>query len=192
MLGKIYSVIVILSVVTAAFNGRMSDVSTAALTGAMEAVRFTLELIGIMCFWCGVMKVLETVGVIRLLARLIHPVLKLLFPESCKSGKGVHEIAMNLSANLLGLGNAATPMGLKAMEMLKKEGMTAASDDMVMLTVLNTASIQVIPTTLIAIRTMCDSANPYEVVIPIWICSAATVVFAAFLTRVWGLAAKKT
>ncbi len=192
MLGKIYSAIVIISVITAAFSGKMSDVSTAALTGAIEAVKFTLELIGVMCFWCGIMKVLESVGVIKLLAKFIFPVLKLLFPESCKSGKGINEISMNLSANLLGLGNAATPMGLKAMEKLKNEGMTEASDDMVMLTVLNTASIQVIPTTLIAIRTMCGSVNPYEVVMPIWICSVITVIFAALLTRVWNFAARKT
>ncbi len=192
MIGKIYAVIVIISFISGAFGGKMDEVGDAAINGAVEAVKFAIELSGVMCFWCGIMKILEKAGAIRILSKLISPILRFLFPESYKSGKGIHEIAVNISANFLGLGNAATPMGLMAMEKLKdncRDG--RASDDMVMLTVLNTASIQIIPTTLIALRTIAQSANPYEVILPIWICSTLTVCFAVAVTKIWNGAKRR-
>ncbi|MBQ9598870.1 MAG: spore maturation protein, partial [Clostridia bacterium] len=140
---------------------------------------------GVMCFWTGIMKIAEKSGLSDKIEKLLRPLITFLFPNSSNEAKKF--ISMNMSANLLGMGNAATPMGIKAMQTLDKENPRPeyASDDMCMLVVLNTTSLQLIPTTIIALRTAANSANPFSVILPIWISSLAAVVAAVTVAKLW-------
>lgn len=183
MLGKIFGIISIISVIFGIALGNGESLGNAVLDGASGAVTLTISLGGIMSLWCGVMKVMERAGVIEKISKLLAPLLRLFFPDAYKSGEGIGEISANISANLLGIGNAATPFALKAMEKLQKNNKDpkTASADMITLAVLNTASINLIPTTIIALRRASGSASPYSVIIPIWICSVCCSALALVL-----------
>lgn len=185
MLGKIYSIIIAISVFFAICNGNVGALGEACIGGAISAVKFMLELGALMSFWCGIMAVFERFGVLKIFARLIRPLLAMIFPDAAKRGTALEEISMNVGANFLGLGNAATPMGLRAMEKMKQS--LTSTDDMIMLTVLNTASIQLIPTTLLSLRIIAGAQRPYEIVVPIWLCSALTMLFAVMVTKAMSL-----
>ena len=160
----------------------------AVLEGASSAVELTLTLGGSMCFFCGLIEVLREAGVMRLFARLLRPFLALFFPGVYKSGEGAEEICGNLAANLLGAGNAATPLALRAMEKLAQNNPEpgVATNDMVTLAVLNTASLSLLPTTVIALRQKAGATDPFLPVLPIWICSAVSALFSLLLTMLWG------
>lgn len=177
--------LIIISLITAAVNGNMEVTINAAFDGAKAAVDTILALAGVMCFWTGIMKIAEKSGLSDKIEKLLRPLITFLFPNSSNEAKKY--ISMNMSANLLGMGNAATPMGIKAMQMLDKENPRPeyASDDMCMLVVLNTTSLQLIPTTIIALRTAANSANPFSVILPIWISSLTAVVAAVTVAKLW-------
>lgn len=177
--------LIIISLITAAVNGNMEVTINAAFDGAKAAVDTILALAGVMCFWTGIMKIAEKSGLSDKIEKLLRPLITFLFPNSSNEAKKF--ISMNMSANLLGMGNAATPMGIKAMQMLDKENPRPeyASDDMCMLVVLNTTSLQLIPTTIIALRTAANSANPFSVILPIWISSLTAVVAAVTVAKLW-------
>ncbi len=183
MLGKIFGIISILSVLGGIILGNGGELGNAVLDGARDAVSLTVSLCGIMSLWCGIMRVFEQAGLIQKLSRLLSPLLRIFFPEASKSGEGLGEISANISANLLGIGNAATPFALKAMEKLQKNNpdKRTATADMITLAVLNTASLNLIPTTIIALRRSAGSAAPYSVIIPIWICSLSCCALALIL-----------
>lgn len=192
MLGKIFSASALISLVFAIITGNLEALAAAVLDGSAKAITLTLALAGAMGFWSGIMRVLSDVGVCRALAKLIHPVLRLIFPESVGRGVASEEIAGCISANMLGLGNAATPMGIRAMEAMAKTSPNGgeASDDMITFVVMNTCPLSLLPTTLIALRRAAGSADPFAVLVPIWIsstvCSVAAVIFAkafALLSR---------
>lgn len=185
MLGKIFGGLCLVSLVYGSFTGRGEALGTAVMDGAAGAVDLTLTLCGMMCLWCGVMRVLCEAGVISRLARLCAPVLRLAFPHAARTGEGMEEISANLSANLLGLGNAATPAALRAMEAMAKGNPEPgrATDDMVTLVVLNTASVSLLPTTVLTLRHAAQAENPFAILIPVWICSAASAIFAVLLCR---------
>lgn len=189
ILGKIFSIISIISLLFAIFTGNLSQLAGAILDGASKAVTLTIALVGVMGLWSGVMRVLEDIGVCRMIAKIISPILKFIFPETCKKGIATEEVAANISANMLGLGNAATPMGIKAMqEMSKANGNSdTASNDMVTFVVMNTCAISLMPTTLIALRRAAGSENPFEILIPVWICSAACMVVAIFFAKAFAV-----
>ena len=154
MLGKVFAILVILSLISGGFTGNMENVCNAAINGAAEAVNLSISMLGVMCLWSGVVRALDKAGITNMLAKIISPVLRLLYPGAYKKNISTDYIAANYSANMLGLGNAALPIGISAMKELKKEGLpsiSTANDDMVMFAVLNTTPIQVIPTTLIAL-----------------------------------------
>lgn len=184
MLSKTYSLLIITAFVYSAVNGNLQLMGESCIKGVLSAVDFMIELGSLMAFWSAVMAVFEKCGFLRIFARIIQPITRLVFPDAYKNKVALQEISMNIGANFLGLGNAATPMGLKAMEKMN-DGLKN-SFDMVMLTVLNTASVQLIPTTLISLRIISGSANPYEIVLPIWICSVITVTFAVIITKTLG------
>lgn len=176
---------VILAVIPAAaiicgiFTGRLPDVSAAVLDKAGEAVTLAITLCGIMCLWSGLMKVAEEAGAVKGLSSLLSPAVSLLFRGLEKGGRAMQLISMNLSANILGLGNATTPLGIRAMEAIQEEEAGprgepsgTASDNMIMLTVLNTASLQVIPATAAALRAAHGAARPMEILPCVWIVSA--------------------
>lgn len=131
-----------------------------------------------MCLWCGLMKIAQSTRLIDKIIKIINPILNILFPDLKKNTKAKQEIAMNMTANLLGVGNASTPLGLKAMETLQKENekKDELSNSMAMLIVLNTASMQIIPTTIIAIRVSLNSENPTKVILPIWIATICAAI----------------
>ena len=186
MLGKVFAVLVLGAFICGGVSGNMAAVCEAAMNGASEAVTLSISLLGVMCLWSGVIRTLDHAGLTKLLSKAVAPILRLIYPKAYRTGNGIHDIAADYSANLLGLGNAALPIGMRAMCALKKNGLPApdtANDDMVMFAVLNTTPLQLMPTTLIALRTAHGSANPFEIILPIWICSVATTVFGVILCK---------
>ncbi len=175
MLNVVWCCIIAFSIILSFFTGKTEQVSAAAFSGAKDAIGLAISLLGIMCLWKGLMNIADASGLIKGFAKWLQPLFSLLFPGlGAKSAAG-NNILMNLVANLLGLGNAATPPGLCAMEELEKINQTpsVASRHMIMLVVLNTASLQILPATLIAMRITEGSLAPYEIMVPIWIASAA-------------------
>lgn len=185
MLGRVFGVMVILALAFGLATGSGAAMGTAVLEGAQSAVQLTLMLGGSMCLWCGVMRVLERAGVIRWLARLLRRPLALFFPDTAANGEGLEEICANLAANLLGVGNAATPMALRALEKMQRSNPRpdTATGDMITLTVLNTCSVSLIPGTLLSLRHRAGAADPFDVLLPIWICSAVCASLALLITR---------
>ncbi|MDF2718966.1 MAG: nucleoside recognition protein [Paenibacillus sp.] len=170
----------------AASQGNIEEVTKAVFDGAKSGVTISFGLISILVFWLGMMRIAEDSGLLRKVARLLRPVVRLLFPDIPKDHPAVGYIMSNMSANLLGLGNAATPMGIKAMQELQtlNPDKDTASPAMCTLLALNTASITLIPTTLIAIRMNYNSANPAEIVGTTLIATAIATM-AAILADRW-------
>lgn len=166
MLNIIWLLLLASGIIVAALNGNIEVVSQAALGAARDAVEVCFNLIGIMALWLGIMKIAEKGGLIRVLAFLLNPLLKRLFPSIPAGHPAMGAIVMNLSANMLGLGNAATPFGMKAMqEMQKLNGSSdEASTAMCTFLALNTSCITLIPATIIGIRVSYGSADPTEIV----------------------------
>ncbi|MGD9488942.1 MAG: nucleoside recognition domain-containing protein [Calditrichaceae bacterium] len=158
---------------------KLGQVTTAAIKAAGTAVEISIGLIGVMALWLGLMKVAEEAGMIKILARIVRPITKRLFPEIPSDHPAIGAMLMNIAANMLGLSNAATPLGLKAMDELEKINPKkgTASDDMITFLVINTSAITIVPATAIAIRASLGSVNPQQIVIPsIIAASMATLV----------------
>jgi len=166
VLNIIWLVLIVSSIIVAAVTGRMEAMNQAAFAGAKAGVTVCFGLLSVLAFWMGIMRIAEKAGLMGLIARVLSPVISLLFPDIPKGHPAMGYILSNMSANLLGLGNAATPMGLKAMEELQKlnPNKQQASPAMCTLLAINTASITLIPTTMIAIRMQYGSVNPVEIV----------------------------
>ncbi len=166
MLNIIWLLLILGGVLVAGLSGQVEVVTDAAMTSARLAVEFVLGYMGIITFWVGLMKVAEESGLVRSLAGLMRPVVGLLFPSLPRDHPAVGAILMNLSANLLGVGSAATPLGLKAMEELQKlnDDRETASDAMCTFLALNTSSVTLIPVSVIGIRAAAGSADPAEIV----------------------------
>ena len=193
MVNIIWVTMLLVGIIVAAIDGRIEVVTTAALKGAQTAVDFSLGLIAIMAFWLGLMKVAEEAGLVRVISRMVKPLTGFLFPGVPKDHPAMGAIIMNLSANILGLGNAATPMGLIAMkelQTLNREDPKTATDAMCTFLALNTSCITIIPATIIGIRIKAGSLNPTEIVgttIFATACSMAVAVVAdKVLRRVFG------
>lgn len=183
MLGKCFSVITILSFIYAAFTNNIGALSGAILDGAEKAVALSYSLLGVMCLWGGIMSLMTAAGMIRRLSRALRPALRLAFPYAFSSGVGADEITACVSANMLGIGNAATPLAISAMKKLQSGG-DDAFDDMVTLAVLGASPPNIFPSTLIALRRAAGCADPYAVIIPIWIVSASCAVLAVTICRI--------
>ncbi len=189
MLSYIWAGMLIVSYLFAIFNNNVALVTEAALDGAGNAVTMTISLLGIMCFWSGLMEIAKRSGLTEKISRLLAPLIHLLFPELSPKGAAFSSIVMNMIANLLGLSNAATPLGLKAMTELENENKSVkrASDAMCMFVVINTASITLIPSTVIALRSAAGSSSPFEIILPTWISSifalAVGVTFAKLFSK---------
>ncbi|MDO4567254.1 MAG: nucleoside recognition domain-containing protein [Oscillospiraceae bacterium] len=186
MMNWILSALIALSTLFAALLGRMGELSTAALSSGAEAVEFCLQLAGSVAVWCGIMQTVEESGLSRSLARFMKPVTGWLFAGLEKeSPKAVESMSMNIVANIIGLGSAATPMALEAMSELDRinKNSEAASDYMISFTVLNTASFQLVPTTAAAIRAQAGSASPLDIIVSVWLTSAAALFVALFSAK---------
>lgn len=193
MLNYIWAFMMIIAIVFGAINGRLDLIATEALAAAKDAVMTVLALTGAMCFWSGLLKIAEEGGVINALRRLLRPVLRLLFPSIKPDSDAAGAIISNMSANLLGMGNAATPFGIKAMHELDRlSGHSGvASNAMCMFVVVNTASIQLIPTTMIAILSGAGAQNPFDIIVPTLITSFAALILGALMCAALSRTGKK-
>ncbi|RNB81581.1 spore maturation protein [Brevibacillus fluminis] len=185
MLNVIWLALIVVSIGVAMFNGRIEIISQAMFEGAKSGVTVCFGLLSILAFWMGIMRIAEKAGLLELVARAMSPLVQRLFPDVPKGHPAIGYILSNMSANLLGLGNAATPFGIKAMEELQKlnPDKQRATPAMCTLLAINTASITLIPTTMIAIRFQFGSANAAEIVGTTLIASFAATIFALVLDR---------
>lgn len=191
-MSKIIYILLLISVLSAIINGKMTEISNSFLSQCADAVTLVLSLTGSMCLWSGVMRVASDSGVIDFLARIMRPIIGLLFPTADKNGKAYGYIVMNLLSNFLGLGNASTPIGIKAMQELNKEQPSngVASDNMIMLAVINTAGLQLFPATVAAVRTNYASASPADIVPAVWLTSIYCFVLSVGLAKAFGYFAR--
>ena len=168
MINYIWFIMVFFGVITGLITGNGEGMSKAILTSIDSTVTFIISLVGLMCFWCGVMKVAEKSGFTEKLAKLLRPILKLIFKEAAKDEKALGAIVMNITANMMGLGNAATPFGIKAMEEMDRLNVEKgrASNYLALFLVLNAACIQLFPSTVISIRAAAGSTNPGVIILP--------------------------
>lgn len=185
MLEKCFFFLVILSIIFAVATGNVQGIANAALDGAAKAVGVVISLAGAMCLWNGVMSVLKESGAIGALSRLLSPLFKRIFPDTWQSGKGKDEICAAVCANILGIGNAATPLALAAMKKMHDAAPNKriATDDMVTFAALGAASLDILPTTIISLRRAAGSSDAYSVIIPIWICSFTLAAITVILCR---------
>ena len=157
-------------------TGSVGELGGAALEGATAAVELCVSMAGIMCLWTGVMEVMEQCGLSAALARLFRPLLRRLFPNASRDPETLAAISANLSANLLGLGNAATPLGVRAAQRMQAlSGGGGASDELCLLVVMNTASLQLIPSTVAAVRAQLGAAHAFDILPAVWLASACSV-----------------
>ena len=177
MLNLIWPIFIIISYIYAVLSGTIENVNNAVFEYTETAVKLTLTLLGTMCLWNGLMEIASNTKLINRITKILSPLVNFLFPEN-KNNKKIHEeISMNIVSNMLGLGNAATPLGLKAMQRMQENNQNKdrLTDDMATFIILNTASIQIIPTTVIGIRMSLGSVHPTKIIFAVWfstICSA--------------------
>ena len=178
-----------LSLVCALILGNQSQLAPAAMEGAAQAIQLGISMAGALCLWMGVMEVMDRAGLAGKLAKLFQPLLGRLYPDFA-GDKGIMDtIAANVSANLLGLGNAATPLGLEAARRMSRRSPGIASDSLCMLVVCNTASIQLIPTTVAAVRMAAGCETPFDILPAVWVTSllsvAVGITAAKIFSKLW-------
>ena len=171
----IWTGIAVLSILCGLATGRGDLVAAAAVEGAQAAVELCVSIAGMLCLWTGVMEIMRRSGLAEGLSRLLRPVLSALFPQVSGDRGVMDSISANVSANLLGLGNAATPLGIEAVRRMERKSPGTASDAMCMLVVCNTASIQLIPTTVASVRAAAGSSSPFDILPAVWLASALSV-----------------
>lgn len=171
MLNKIWPFFIMISFIFAIITGNIENFNSSIFSSCTQAVELTIKLFGTMCLWNGLMKIVQETSLIKRLSNMISPLMKVLFPKMKKEDKEYKEITINIIANLLGIGNAATPLGLKAMQTMqeKNPNKERITDSMAMFIVLNTASLQLIPSTVIAVRASLESTNATQIILPVWI-----------------------
>jgi len=175
------------SVLYGLVNGTIGAVGSAAMDGAAAAVELCLSMAGIMCLWSGVMSIMKASGLTGGLSRLFRPVLRRLLPNACQDPDTLAALSGNVSANLLGLGNAATPLGIQAARRMARGCGGIASNELCMLVVLNTASIQLLPTTVAGVRAALGSANPFDILPAVWLASVLSVAAGLLAAKIFSL-----
>ena len=176
MLNYIWYFIIIISIIYSVFTKSTDNLTNSVLSSASDAVELIITMTGTVCLWSGITEIADKSGLSTSIAKLLSPLLSKLFPDLDKNGKAFGAISANVTANLLGLGNAATPLGIKAMKEIEKEKSPSlknftASRDMVMFVILNTTSIQLMPTMIISILESCGSTQPTSIIPYVWIAS---------------------
>ena len=188
-MGLVWTLMVTAALVCGAVQGMLPAVTAAAMKGASAAVELTLSMAGALCLWSGVMTVMERGGLTRGLARLFRPLLRRILPRASRDADTLAAVSANVSAHLLGLGNAATPLGIRAAQRMATGCGGTASDELCRLVVLNTASIQLLPTTVAAVRSAQGCAAPLDILPAVWLSSVLSVtaglLAARLLQRVW-------
>ena len=173
MLNYVWAAIIFISVICAVVTNRVAELSDSILSGAKNAIDLTISIMGMMCFWSGIMRIAEKSDLTQKISNFFEKFIRFIFPGCAPSTKASQAICMNITANLLGLGNAATPFGIRAMKELQKENKSkkTASNNMIMLAIINTASFQLIPTMLYTLRQKHGSENPMKILPYLWITS---------------------
>ena len=186
MLNIIWPVFICVSFLYAIFTGRVNEINNGIFESVSDAVNLSITFLGTICLWNGIMEIVKRTTLMEKLTKILSPIIKLLFPELKNNQKAKEEISMNMIANILGLGNAATPLGLKAMKTMQKDNpkKDMLSNSMAMFIVLNTASLQLIPTNVIAIRTSLNSTNVTGIILPVWGATIVAAIVGIIATKV--------
>ena len=188
-MNKLLAFFMLSSLAFSVYNGTVKETVSACLDGANSAILLIMSFAGVLCLWTGIMRVAEKSGAGKLFEIVLKPVTALLFPRLDKDSKAMKYITLNMTANFLGLGNGATPMGVKAMEELDKEAGETATDEMCTFMVINTAAFQLIPTSVMALRNAAGAK--ISVILPIWITSLCSLCISLFAVKLSGFLIKK-
>ncbi|GAA0785393.1 nucleoside recognition domain-containing protein [Hathewaya limosa] len=189
MINGIWFLLIIVGIIVGVFTGKGDALTKVIVSSAGSTVELMIALVGLMCLWCGVIKILQESGAMKFIAKILQPILKLLFKKEGRSEKAMESIVMNLTANSMGISNAATPAGIKAMEEMQKLNTNKdyATNDMILFLVLNSTCIQFIPSTIISVRAACNSKNPAVIILPAIlstaIASLAGIIFCKVLEK---------
>ena len=190
----VWFALIAIAIIIGIFNGKIEDVSNAIFSGIDTAIKTSVYLIGIMVFWVGIMKIAEKSGLVNFIAKILAPIGKILFPEIPNNKEGnevISDVAFNFSANAFGLGNAATPMGIKAITKMQDFNIdkSSASNAMCMLLAMNTAGFQLIPASVISILIAAGTDNPTEIILPTLIVTTlsflSAIIFAKIFEKIW-------
>ena len=185
MLNILWPIFIIISFAYAIFSGNVDKLNESIFSSTSESVNLCISLLGTICLWNGIMQIANKTSIIDRLTNLLKPAMNFLFPELKQEKEIQKEISLNVIANILGLGNAATPLGLKAMKSMQKKNpkKDTLTNSMITFIVLNTASLQIIPTTVIAIRSSMNSKNPTSIVFPVWIATICAAIAGITATK---------
>lgn len=186
MINYIWFFIIAFGIIFGILTGRGTEVSNSIISSTDSTVKLAIGLLGILCLWCGIMKIAEKSGLINSLAKILTPLLRLLFKDAGRDDKALGAIVMNITANMMGLSNAATPFGIKAMDEMKRfnNDSESATDDMALFLVLNACCIQFVPTTVISIRAALGSNNPAEIIIPSILVSTSAAILGVIFCKI--------
>ena len=185
MMNYVWPVMIVFAFVASIITGNMQELSAAVIQGGQDAVSLLLRLVSMLCLWGGIMEIAEKAGVTAAFAKVLSPVMRLIFPRLKKNEYALEAISMNITANILGLGNAATPLGLEAMRRLQQvnEDTLSASDEMVIFVVMNTAAMHIIPTTVATMRGQYGSQSPMAIMPASILTSACALTVAIFFAK---------
>ena len=186
MLNILWPIFIILSFIYALISGKVNEVNNGIFTSLSDAVQLSITFLGTICLWNGIMEIAKKTSLINKMTNFLKPFINFLFPELKENKIAKQEISMNMIANILGLGNAATPLGIKAMKTMQKDNKAkdTLTNSMMTFIVINTASLQLIPTNVIAIRTSLNSGNPTSIILPVWIATVIAAVVGITFTKI--------
>lgn len=186
MLNYVWAFMIIFSFVCAVLTGNIQDISQAVLSAGSDAVELCLKLLGIMCLWCGLMNIAQESGLCSRISRLFNPVLRYLFPSVKDNKSALESISMNITANLFGLGNAATPLGITAVKKIQSQcdKKDTVTKDMAVFVVMNTAALRLIPSTAAALREAAGAREPMDIIFCVWISSALSLIASVVAVKI--------
>lgn len=187
----VWTGMVVLSLVFGILTGNLDAVANAALEGARSAIDLSVSMAGILCLWSGVMEIMNVCGLSAGLARAFRPILRRLLPNACKDEETLAAVSANVSANLLGLGNAATPLGIRAARRMARGCGGIASDELCLLVVLNTASIQLLPATIASVRAAAGCQTPFDILPAVWLASILSVAVGLLAAKLLSLGGRR-
>lgn len=184
----IWAIMILFSFVSAIFNGGMQSLSDAVIGGGQSAIDLCISLTGMMCLWGGIMNVAQQSGFTVLISRILSPVFRVLFKNVKKNSDTAQAVSMNVTANLLGLGNAATPLGLEAIKRMQKDNFNknVATNDMAIFVVMNSSAMRIIPTTVAMMRSKYNSLSPMEIMPATWVCTAMSLTVGICVSKILG------
>lgn len=187
MLNKLWGFFIILAISFGFISGNIGNINIEFLNSIKETVNFIILLAGNMCFWSGIMKIVQNTSLIKKVKKIISPIIKFIFPEIDYNSSVFENISINMTSNMIGIGNAATPIGLKVMKQLQEENKNKnkLSNTQFKFILINTASIQIIPTTIISIRNSLGSKNPASIILGVWFSTILTFLSIIFISKIY-------